>query len=133
MAVGKTVEITGLNEALRGIRATRATLLPALGRALHDEAEPVFARSQELVPVDTTALQKSGELHKPEVSGNSVSVAISYGDAATADYAEKVHEDLSVRHMPGRMAKFLEVPFVEGAKGMGERVGARVAREIGGR
>ncbi len=132
MATGNTIQITGLTEALRGLRATRAQLLPAIGRALHAEAAPVFDRSQDLVPVDTTALQKSGELHNPEVSGNSVSVAISYGDAATADYAEKVHEDLSVRHMPGRQAKFAEVPFVEGAKGLGERVGARVAREIGG-
>lgn len=131
MATSSGIAITGLTEALRGLRATRAQLLPALGRALHAEAAPVFDRSQDLVPVDTSALQRSGALHQPEIGGNSVSVEISYGDAATADYAEKVHEDLSVRHMPGRQAKFAELPFVEGAKGMGERVGARVAREIG--
>ncbi len=132
MATGTTGQVTGIDAALRDLRTTRAKFLPALGRALYAEAAPVFDRSQDLVPVDTSALQKSGELHKPEVSGNSVSVEISYGDAATADYAERQHEDLSIRHMPGRMAKFLEIPFVEGAKGMGERVGARVAREIGG-
>jgi len=132
MAVSKSLEIEGLAAALRNVRATRATLLPALGRALHDEAEPVFARSQELVPVDTSALQKSGELHKPEIAGNSVSVELSYGNGATSSYAERQHEDLSIRHQSGKTAKFLERPFVEAASGMGERVGKRVAREIGG-
>lgn len=131
MAVSKTITITGLDEALRGIRSTRATLLPALGRALHAEAEPVFDRSQDIVPVLTEELKKSGELHNPVIAGNSVSVELSYGNAATADYAEVVHEDLGMRHMPGKTAKFAEIPFLEGAKGMGERVGARVAREIG--
>ncbi len=132
MATNSGITVTGLTEALRDIRAARATVLPALGRALYAEAEPVFDRSQDLVPVDTSALQQSGALHQPVISGNMVSQEISYGDATTAHYAEKVHEDLSVRHMPGRQAKFAEVPFVEGAKGLGERVGARVAREIGG-
>ncbi len=131
MATSGGIAITGITEALRDIRAARATVLPALGRALYAEAAPVFDRSQDLVPVDTSALQQSGALHKPEIAGNSVSVEISYGDAGV-EYAAVVHEDLSVRHMPGRQGKYLEVPFVEGAKGMGERVGARVAREIGG-
>ncbi len=132
MAVSKTLVIEGLDAALRNIRATRATLLPALGRALTAEAQPVFARSQELVPVDTTALQKSGELHKPVIQGDSVAVEISYGNTETAHYAERIHEDLGMRHQAPTKAKFLEEPFLAAEKGMGERVGARVAREIGG-
>lgn len=130
MATSGGITVTGITEALRGIRSMRAQMLPALGRALHAEAEPVFDRAQDLVPVDTSALQQSGKLHQPAIGGNSVSVEISYGDAGV-EYAAVVHEDLSVRHMPGKTAKFAEVPFVEGAKGLGERVGARVAREIG--
>lgn len=132
MATGGGITITGLTEALRGIRSTRAQMLPALGRALHAESESVFLRSIELVPVDTGVLLESGELHDPEIDGHSVSVELSYGDEYTDHYAEKIHEDLSLAHKPGKTAKFLEVPFLEGAKGMGERVGARVAREIGG-
>lgn len=131
MAITQSIQITGLAEALRGLRATRAQLLPALGRALHAEAEPVFVRSQDLVPVDTTALQQSGELHKPEINGNSVSVEISYGNSGV-EYAAAVHEDLAMRHKAPTKAKYLEEPFMAAEKGMGERVGARVAREIGG-
>ncbi len=133
MAVTQGIQITGLDAALRGIRTTRARLLPALGRALHAEAAPVFDRSQDLVPVDTKELKKSGELHEPVIDGNSVSVELSYGNAATAEYAERIHEDLEMNHPRGGKAKFLEEPFLEGESGMGERVGARVAREIGGR
>jgi len=131
MATGTTIVIEGLTTARRDVRAARARVLPALGRALHAEAEPVFARSQELVPVLTEELKKSGELHQPEIGGTDVSVELSYGNAATELYAERVHEDLEMPHKPGKKAKFLEEPFVVGAKGLGERVGARVAREIG--
>lgn len=127
---GGIVTITGLDAALRDVRATRAELLPALGRAMREEAKPAFDRSQGLVPVDTGELRASGRLHEPEVRGGSVSVELSYGGPGT-EYAERQHEDLSIRHAPGKSAKFLEVPFLETANGLGERVGARVAREIG--
>lgn len=131
MATGTTIRVTGLTEALRDLRATPAKLLPALGRALHAEVQPIFDRSQQLVPVDTSALQQSGKLHESVISGDTVSQEISYGDAATAHYAEVVHEDLAARHAPGKTAKFAEIPFLEGAKGMAERVGVRVAKDIG--
>lgn len=129
MATGIT--IVGIDAALRGLRGTRAALMPAFERALQAEGEAVFARTQELVPVDTTALQKSGVLHKPEIAGATASIAISYGNEQV-DYALVVHEDLAAKHKAPTQAKFVEGPVVESAKGMAARVGARVAREIGG-
>lgn len=129
MATGITV--VGIDAALRGLRGTRAALMPAFGRAMQAEGEAVFARTQELVPVDTTALQKSGVLHSPEIGATTASIAISYGNEQV-DYALAVHEDLAAKHTPGKSAKYVEIAVVEGAKGMAERIGARVAREIGG-
>lgn len=127
---GGIVMITGLDAALRDVRATRAELLPALGKALYAEAEAPFNRSQEIVPVDTAALKDSGRRHRPVIEGSSVSVELSYGGPGL-DYTERQHEDLSIRHAPGKSAKFLEIPFLEAASGMAERIGQRVAREIG--
>ncbi len=130
MASGTIVTVTGLDAALRDVRATRAELLPALGRALRDEAGPVMAASQALVPVDTSALKQTGTVHEPEIRGAAVSVELTYGGGGV-DYAAKVHEDLGMRHPRGGQAKFLEQPFLEAANGLGERVGARVVRAIG--
>ncbi len=129
MATG-IVTVTGLDAALRDVRAARADLLPALGRGLYWEAQPVMQRSQGLVPVDEGDLRDTGTVHDPEASGATVSVELTYGGGAV-DYAERVHEDLSMRHPRGGQAKFLEQPFLEAANGMGERVGALAAREIG--
>lgn len=128
---GMSIQVTGLDAALRDLRATRQQLLPTLGRALHEEAKPVMQVSQDrYVPVDKGDLKASGTVHEPEIRGDSVSVELTYGGPGI-EYAEVVHEDLTMRHPNGGSAKFLELPFLERANGMGERVGARAAREIG--
>lgn len=126
------VAVVGIDAALRGLRGARAALMPAFERALQAEGEAVFARTQELVPVDTTALKKSGVLHKPEIGATTASIAISYGNDEV-DYALVVHEDLVAKHKAPTQAKYVEIPVIEASKGMAARVGARVGREIGGR
>lgn len=132
MAGRGVIEVQGLDAALRGINALPDKLLPALARALHDEAEQVMARSKELVPLDIGALQASGTVHEPEIAGGVVTQEMTYGRGDGTDaYAMVQHEDLSLRHPNGRQAKYLEGPALEAARGMGERIGNRAARELG--
>ncbi len=131
MATGMTSQVTGIDAALRDLRAMRAKFPAALGRALHAETQPIFDRSQEVVPVDKGPLEASGKLHDPVISGDTASVEMAYGNAGV-DYAVIVHEDLATRHASGKQAKYAEAAVVEGAKGMDDRLAARAAREIGG-
>ena len=70
--------------------------------ALREAGERILARSQELVPVDTGELKKSGRV-RSERTGLGAKVHIEY----TAPHALDEHEDLSQFHDDGQ-AKFLE-------------------------
>ena len=89
-----------------------ATAVPAVAQALHEEAQRIFERSQDLVPFDEGTLAQSGQVFPPAVIGDGVMVEIGYGGAASA-YAEVQHENLAYRHDPGRQAKYLEEPFYD--------------------
>jgi hypothetical protein len=70
--------------------------------------EPTFDKSQELVPVLTGALKRSGFLGVGESRGKKVA-EIGYGRGGVPFYAARVHEDLDVYHKPPTQAKFLEL------------------------
>ncbi len=71
--------------------------------------QPIFDRSQELVPVDTGVLKRSGflEVDTEQRSGH-VRVQIGYGKHGRPHYTAFVHEMLHFRHAKGTSAKFLE-------------------------
>lgn len=93
--------------------------------ALTTTAKKVFADSQNLVPVDTGALKASGKVKPPKMEavtnvamgtggvtvagGRATVVEIEYG-GPDVPYAVIVHEDLQMRHAPGKTAKFLSRP-----------------------
>lgn len=93
--------------------------------ALTGVAQKVFTESQNLVPVDTGALKASGNVKSPKMEvvantgigsggatvsgGRATVVEIEYG-GPNAPYAMIVHEDLQMRHAPGKTAKFLSRP-----------------------
>jgi hypothetical protein len=62
--------------------------------------EHVLGVSNTLVPLEEADLARSGGVSQDEATGRT---AISYD----TDYAVKQHEDESLRHDPGRQAKFL--------------------------
>ena len=71
-----------------------------------ESMQQVLDKSQAIVPLDMTPLQKSGTLSE---DGNKIYV--SYGQGESAAYAIIQHENLQYRHAPGRQAKYLEQPF----------------------
>lgn len=101
------------------------------GRAIYEEANVIFNRSQQLVPVVTGALAGSGRVEPPSVNASGVEVEIGYGGSA-ATYAIYVHERLDLNHRYAgaknsqAQAKFLEEPVLEGVPGIGSRLAARV-------
>ncbi len=93
-------------------------------RALFEEALIETKEAMQRTPVDTGALRASFVTHKPEISGNDVSVQISVGGPA-APYALIVHEDLEAFHPVGQ-AKYLESTLLESAPHMAERLSKRI-------
>ncbi len=79
--------------------------------------QPVFDRSQELVPVDKGPLKASGYIETQMRRGRVVG-EVGYGRGGVPPYAVIVHEDLSVQHAEPTQAKFLEQAADEAANGM---------------
>lgn len=97
----------------------------ALARALYEEGQDIFAKSQQQVPHDTGVLMASGMLHQPAIVGDDITVEITYGGAASA-YAEVQHENESYRHDPGRKAKYLEDPLNDALPSFDDNLAIRV-------
>ncbi|MEU6649513.1 minor capsid protein [Streptomyces sp. NPDC046900] len=64
--------------------------------------EHVLAESRKLVPLDEGTLERSGRVDVDGLDG-----AVSYDTV----YARRQHEELTWRHLPGRSAKYLEIPM----------------------
>lgn len=82
--------------------------------------DSVYKESQHLVPVQTTALKTSARITEREAN-DKVTITIHYGSVFgirdSSAYAVYVHEDLSLKHAPGKSAKFVEIPFFTHAFG----------------
>lgn len=89
----------------RGAKAKKAAREAAVA-ALRTGAEAILTESQAEVPHETGTLQRSGTVTEGEEGGNPV-FYVSYN----TPYARRQHEDTSLRHDPGRKAKYLEDPF----------------------
>lgn len=84
-------------------------------RALYQLGEEILTQSQEIVPVDTGSLKRSGHTTLPAIEGDQIVVTIGYG-GPSAPYALPVHERIDVFHRPPTQAKFLESPVLAAAK-----------------
>ena len=92
--------------------------------------QPIFDRSQELVPVDTGTLKSSGFIETRETS-QGVGVFVGYGRFGKPHYAGFVHERLDIRHAKGKQAKFLEAAVNEKIGDFTRRVALYIKRETG--
>lgn len=110
----------------RLLQTLRADTPEAIRRML----QPVFDRSQELVPVDTGVLKNSGYLEIRERRGTSVG-EIGYGKGGIPHYAAKVHEDMDVFHAPPTQAKFLEQAADEHIADMLDQAGHVYSQTLG--
>lgn len=95
-----------------------------IGGALYRQAQKIMADSKEhYVPVDLGTLKSSGKVAPPTYLGRTVTVELSYGDAAAA-YALAIHEHPSKYSPPswqgtqvtfspsGTGPKYLERPLM---------------------
>ena len=86
----------------------RKIILDAANKGALEGMNLVYDRSQDIVPLDETPLQKSGKVEQEDTT-----TILSYGEGESAEYAVIQHENLQFRHAPGRQAKYLEQPFRE--------------------
>ncbi|MDT0567918.1 hypothetical protein RM704_10620 [Streptomyces sp. DSM 3412] len=81
--------------------AVRGELRQAAARGLFLGAEHVLGVSNDRVPLDEAALQRSGTA---SVDESDLTAMVSYD----TPYAVPQHERMDYRHAPGREAKYLE-------------------------
>jgi hypothetical protein len=110
----------------RLIKTLRADSLEAVRQML----QPVFDRSQELVPVKTGILKASGYIEVRRRHGTVVG-EVGYGKGGRPPYAVFVHENLDVHHAPPTQAKFLEQAANEHAVGMLDQAGDVYRQTLG--
>jgi len=104
------IVLTGVREMVARLQAKPAQVRDAAARGLYLFGERIMARSKEYyVPVKTGTLRRSGQVGRPDRMGDSVSVKLSYGGAASA-YALVQHERTDYHHPHGQ-AKYLEAPL----------------------
>ena len=111
-------------EITEGLKKWGARAIPALGRALYEEAEVTMTQAKRNTPVLTGAMRASGHVLPPTYSLHEVTVTLGFGGPAGSGnhagetnktdvgYAIVVHENLSARHIVGG-AKYLERAIVE--------------------
>lgn len=111
----------------RRIAALAKAAPAAMVSAVATECEAVLAVSTDAVPVDTGTLQADGRTAVAVDGDTSVVGRIGYGSTyPAADYALRVHEDPT-----NPKSKYLERPLNDAERGMSDRLGSRVARQLG--
>ena len=103
---------------------------------LYEAGSVLMATAQQLVPVETGTLKRSGRVEEPHVDADSVSVTVGYaygveyetkaqgdGDEATGPgYGVYVHEITRYKHTPPTQAHFLSEPAKAMEPALGEFV-----------
>ena len=133
--------LTGQKEMRQKLAALIKHTPTRLGSAMKHEARAILAKSKsDYVPVaakDGGALRATGKVHIPEIDGDEISVAITYGDDKV-DYALAIHEHPSP-HDPftwrGKTVtftrggpKYLHRPMQDAVTGMGGRIAKRAIK-----
>jgi hypothetical protein len=125
MANVYTFTLTGDVELQAVLRSAQLNAPKAVAQAIYEEAQVIFAKSQVLVPVDTSALRGSGDVSAIHGSGQGVYVDIFYGGPA-APYALYVHEIIGNYHKAPTQAKYLEQPFMESLAQIQNNISRRI-------
>jgi hypothetical protein len=78
------------------------------------------------VPIEEGTLMRSGRSGVDDEELIGMVTFSARNDRDNYDYAVRQHEDLTLRHAPGRTAKFLEGPFLEEQDTMARIVAERI-------
>ena len=125
MAKTYTFTLEGDVELQAVLRSAQLNAPKAVAQAIYEEAQVIFAKSQILVPVDTSALRGSGDVSAIQGSGQGMYVDIFYGGPA-APYALYVHEIIGNYHKAPTQAKYLEQPFMESLAQIQNNISRRI-------
>lgn len=85
----------------------------AAAQALRDSADHLLETTNRTIPIEEHLLEESGDV---DVQGDKATVSYD------KPYARKQHEDLDLKHDPGRRAKFLEKTMQEEEAAIQERL-----------
>lgn len=94
---------------------------------LSDGARELLRKANETVPIEEHVLEASG--HVTPATPQHLVASVGYGGEASA-YALRQHEDTTLRHDPGRRAKWLEATANEDGPRIMRAVGAGMARRL---
>lgn len=108
-----SVNSPGVQRELRG----------AAVRGLFLSGEFVLGETQAVVPIDETALSRSGT---SSVDEQQLVAAVSYD----TPYAAVQHEQMDYQHAPGRQAKYLEQPLNASRRTIEALVAAQLRRAM---
>lgn len=110
--------VIGLNKTKAGISRAEIIITNSFRTGLTDVADNILRAAKILTPVDKGILINTGHVSEGKINpkGNVV-VEIIFGGGAAKDYAVRQHEDLTLRHKPGKSSKFLQKPAQEIAGG----------------
>lgn len=115
-----------IKNAQKVIDAIEAESIPAMKYALR----PILDTSQELVPVKTGRLKRSGFIEVRH-RGKVVEGVVGYARSEDPDYAVFVHERMDLHHTPPTQAKFLEEAVNRHFKEIPERYAHYVRNGLG--
>lgn len=118
----KTIELRGVDEMVKNLRAQAARYPEAAAGALYEEGLGVDADMVPRIPVDTGRVRSTHYVAPPKREGDEVYVEVGVG----TDYAVPLHERTEVPHAVGE-AKFLEHALYTRSSGMLGRLAARTA------
>lgn len=122
------VEFLNFEQLVRLVIRTRREALPELGRALHEEANIAFRKSQRQVPFRLGTLKGSGRVFPPEQRGGQVEQVLGYGGAAKK-YAMAMHEG-NYHFRRGKKRYYLKDPVEDRVEGLDNRIAKRINKII---
>ena len=99
----------------------------AVAAGLSEAVLDVLADGNRTVPTESGDLKQSGTV---EVEARRLRARIGYGAGAPHGYAIRQHEDLTLKHDPGRTAKWLERALNKAAHGPALATIARAIRRV---
>lgn len=123
---GYRMEIIGDKAVRQRLQAIKVGMVKKFNRALKQEGDIIYDLSQNEVPFDSGALQRSGKVVDGYEGGDYV-VAIGYGDESTNREGDETWKYARYQHETNpHSAKYLENPFNLMETGMVERIATRM-------
>lgn len=122
-------ELRGTQQMVANVKAYQQRAKAASARGLLVAAERVLAVSNSQVPHEEGDLERDG---KASVDVQQQRAAVSYGRRGDVkDYAVRQHEDMTLKHDPGRNGKYLENAFNTVRPDIAKIVAEAVRQETG--